>query len=442
MRLFWLLVSSLSLLFSSPYFLIDAQGRDFSPIDTMPKADIADMHTLPQEIGYYAKSLKPLSDTTQQRAVEAFKRAYFKPWKLHHLTIDPNDFQWEIRFVQKAPIYTQDAKPIPAKVYQAWIANEAYTSRNTIHRYAIAIRHTDLKAFPSFTPFYRDPHQTGEGFPFDYNQNSALHLHTPLFVSHYSRDKKWAFVEASYAFGWVKREDIRLLTPTMCQKLRQMRYGVAIKDNLRISTSTHHFYSLVKLGTLFPLNPQTNQPMLISQMPHSRDYLFNIKVTLKEAIAPFPLPFTAQNVTRTLTQLYNEPYGWGEGFGCRDCSATTRDFLGLFGFFLRRNSSQQYQDGKKTPLPKTSKTRRKAFIIKHALPFRSLLYTKGHIALYLGAYHQEPVIFHTYWGIRQKDGSKYITARTIISSTEPAKEKKETKERSKLIHTLQTIVTF
>ena len=49
---------------------------------------------------------------------------------------------------------------------------------------------------------------------------------------------------------------------------------------------------------------------------------------------------------------------------------------------------------------------------------------------------------HTYWGIRKKNFKKLITARTIITTTEPGKERSDIREKSKLINTLKTIVTF
>jgi hypothetical protein len=49
---------------------------------------------------------------------------------------------------------------------------------------------------------------------------------------------------------------------------------------------------------------------------------------------------------------------------------------------------------------------------------------------------------HTYWGTRLKNGSKYILARTVITTTEPGKELRNIKESSKLANTLKAIVTF
>jgi hypothetical protein len=60
----------------------------------------------------------------------------------------------------------------------------------------------------------------------------------------------------------------------------------------------------------------------------------------------------------------------------------------------------------------------------------------------MGHYKGEPVIMHTYWGTRLKNGSKYVLARTVITTTEPGKELRNIKETSKLANTLKAIVTF
>jgi hypothetical protein len=49
---------------------------------------------------------------------------------------------------------------------------------------------------------------------------------------------------------------------------------------------------------------------------------------------------------------------------------------------------------------------------------------------------------HTYWGVRKNDGTKLITGRTIITSTEPGKERSDVREGSKLINTLKSIILF
>ena len=58
-----------------------------------------------------------------------------------------------------------------------------------------------------YTKLY-DPAKAGEGFPFDYFQNSALWPGTPLLITHASRDGAWLFAEAGMVAGWVPAQDV------------------------------------------------------------------------------------------------------------------------------------------------------------------------------------------------------------------------------------------
>jgi len=199
---------------------------------------------------------------------------------------------------------------------------------------------------------------------------------------------------------------------------------------------------MVKVGALFPLAKNGKQYLVASKDKKGRAKIKNVFVRNKGLIAKKPLAFTPKNVALLAKEFYGEPYGWGGSYECRDCSATTRDFLGAFGIFLRRNSSKQAQDGKSMNIKNYPKAHKKQVINKYAEPFRSLLYVPGHVVLYLGQYKGEPVIMHTYWGMRKKDGTKLVTGRTIITTTEPGKERADIREGSKLINTLKTIVNF
>ncbi len=421
-------------------YTLQESKRVKSKIDRMPKNKVADMKRIPQDPAYYADQIKPFPKNKQRSLDKQFNKKYFKPWTINKLDIQKKDFGWEIRFVTKKRIYRAKGSVIPASVYKKWISNANYKSTDTKKYKAITIRRTNVKALPTSSAFYRDPKRTGEGFPFDYNQNSALHINIPLHVSHFSKDKKWAFVRASYSFGWVKVSDIALVNKNFMKTFKNGSYAMVIKDNLRLYNDSKDV-SIVKVGSLFPI-ADDNRYLIASRDSKGRAHIEKVKVTNTDLIAKKPLPFTAKNVGTLAKEFYGEPYGWGGSYECRDCSATTRDFLGAFGIFLRRNSSKQAQDGKKINIRGLSKNTKKKKIIKDAEPFRSLLHVPGHIVLYLGEYKGEPVIMHTYWGIRKNDKTKLITARTIITTTEPGKERADIRENSKLINTLSSIVTF
>ena len=441
LTLLYILLTFTSSLLASTYMLKEST-RKKSSIDRMPKGVVADMKRIPQNPSFYAKQIKPFSTSDQKQLDKKFNKKYFKPWDLKTIDIPKKDFGWETRFVRRKPIYRSNGRVIPSSIYEGWIKNANMAGLNSKKYKAITIRRTDVKALPTTNTFYRDPKRVGEGFPFDYNQNSAHHINVPLFVSHFSRDKHWAFVRGSYAFGWVKVKDIALVSQDFRKKFKNGSYAMTIKDNLRLYDKKNKPISLVKVGALFPLSGDKKHYLVGKRNNKGHAHLEKVSVVNPNIIVKKPLAFNANNVALLAKEFYGEPYGWGGRNECRDCSATTRDFLGVFGIFLRRNSSKQAKDGKSTSIKGLKKAAKKKKIIQDAQPFRSLLYVPGHIVLYLGQYKGEPVIMHTYWGIRKNDGTKLVTGRTIITSTEPGKERGDVKERSKLINTFKTIVNF
>jgi len=422
-------------------YTLSESTRKKTKIDKMPKGKIADMKNIPQDPAYYAKQIKPFPKGKQAKLDKKYNKKYFKPWTISKLSFPKKDFGWEVRFVSRKPIYKANASVIRPSIYKKWIKNANYKALDSKKYKAITIRRTNVKALPTTSAFYRDPKRTGEGFPFDYNQNSALHINIPLHISHFSKDGKWAFVQASYSFGWVKISDLALTDKKFIKTFKNNHYAMSIKDNLRLSNGTKNI-SLVKLGALFPLDKKTKELMVATKNNKGYAVIVKVKPSKNTLVAKKPLAFTSKNVAKIAKEFYNEPYGWGGSYECRDCSATTRDFLGVFGIFLRRNSSKQALDGKRTYIRGLKKKAKKAKIIKYAKPFRSLLHVPGHIVLYLGQYKGEPIIMHTYWGIRKNDKTKLVTGRTIITTTEPGKERSDIREKSKLINTLKNIVNF
>jgi len=415
--------------------------RSPTAIDRLPFHTIRDMKQIPQRTSYYAKQLTPLPRSTQMQYDRKYNKRYFAPWQMKQMNEPQKDLTWQIRFVQKRKIYDGRKRVVPAKAWQWWVSNSNLENIDTVRAKAISIRHTNLRAFPTNTPAYRDPWKSTEGFPFDYNQNSELHLNIPLYISHYSLDRKWAFVHAGHAFGWVKFSDIALVDSHFIKRFKTGHYAISTKDNLFLYNESRRV-SILKLGTLFPLSRNNKLLSIATRNTKGHAVLKRVKKPADALIAPKPVAFTPGNVAYISQQFRNEPYGWGGKLYTRDCSSTTRDFMSCFGIYLDRNSAKQAKNGKSIKIKGMEKTAKKEAIIHYAKPFRSLLYVPGHIGLYLGHYKGEPVILHTYWGIRLNNWDKYTLSRTIITTTEPGKEHPQIREKSKLINTLQKIINF
>jgi hypothetical protein len=201
--------------------------------------------------------------------------------------------------------------------------------------------------------------------------------------------------------------------------------------------------TLVKLGTLFPMDKHGKHLLIATRDSGGHAHIATLRRPALGWVAPKPLAFTPRNIAYIARQLKRDPYGWGGIAYGRDCSATTRDFFGVFGIFLSRNSSDQAREGARVTNIKPFKgAAKKAAILQHAKPWRSLLYVPGHIGIYIGRYKNEPVILHTYWGVRLKDFSKYTLAHTIITTTEPGKELPNLRRESMMSNTLQKIIHF
>jgi hypothetical protein len=435
MRFVILLIISVLPLFSK-YSLLKS-FRYKCQIDFLPKNSVLDMRIIPQNLAYYAKKIKKIPYSLQLKQDKIYKKKYFKPWRQKALNIPKNAYGREVRMVTKRPIYFYSGKRVPKSTIHSWLNNANLKKINTQKAYAITIKHASLRAMPTNIKFFLA--NKGSYKYFNYNQNSAVYPNTPLFISHFSKDKKFAYVQAPYSFGWIKVSNIALVDKNFIKKFKSAKLQVAIKDNLRIFKDKKSV-TLVKLSTIFP--KIKNSVYFATKQKNGFAKLTKINLLGNNLLANKPLEFTPKNVAAVAKEFYNEPYGWGGSFCCRDCSATTRDFLGVFGVFLSRNSSKQAIEGKVIKIPKLPAKLREKFIISHAKPFRSLLYVPGHIVLYLGTYKNKAIILHTYWGVRKKDGSKLITARTIITSLQAGFERSDTRVKSRLIYTLKSIVNF
>ena len=443
--IFTLLLAAQTALFAS--YTLNNSTRPPSQIDHLPKGRIADMKRIPQDPAFYSKQFERISYSKQLEWNKEFNEKYFRPWSLKEMDKPINEMQWPFRSVRKTTIYYASGTVIPASTYEKWIKNANFSRLNSAHQRGITIKHTNVRALPTAQAFYHDPKKVGEGFPFDYNQNTAYYLNTPLFISHYSLDGKWAYVRGSAAYGWIKTSDMAVVDRTFIKKFKNGKYGVTVRDNTKLYHDGREV-TLVKLGTIFPMTTVKTKKrkektvyLFADRGKGGRALLHTASVSKAGLIAKKPIAMTPKNVALIARQFYNEPYGWGGLMQTRDCSSFTKDFFAPFGLFLRRNSSKQARDGSYCNIRGIPKSKKKKTIISKAKPFRSMLYVPGHIVLYLGQYKGEPVIMHTYWGARLKDGSKKVLARTVITTTEPGKELKNIKESSKLANTLKAIVT-
>jgi len=414
--------------------------REKSLLDNMPSKHVSDTRTIKQDTTAFASQAKPMSKWEQKRYDRAYNKKFFKPWFWKRMHLSWKQKKWQFVFA-KQKIYTRYGKRFSRKWFSYQRRNSNFKAYETVLKPAITLRHTDLKIYPTKQDFYYNPKRTGEGFPFDYNQNSSINVNTPLFVSHYSKDKRWVYIRCSYAYGWLPLKDIAFVSKAFKKRFMNNNYAVTIKDNLYIREKKYK--SIVKLGTIFPIDSKSKRYIMAIKDKKGYARIHFVRAKKKWIIAKKPIAFTPANVALISKQLVGEPYGWGGKMTARDCSSLTKDFFAPFGIFLRRNSKEQVSDGKKiVRIRGFSLNKKKKVILKKAKPFRSLLYVGGHITLYVGERKGEPIILHNYWGARLNNRKKRVFGRGILTTTQIGKERKDIKKRAMLLKTFSKIINF
>ena len=348
----------------------------------------------------------------KQRALytDLLSRRY-APW-VEDFNATCEEAAWPVAHYARKAIYGENLRPIPEERFEAWVRNARYEALGRLDRRAVTVRPTALRLFPTHRPIFYDPRKPGEGFPFDYNQNSALKACMPLRVSHLSMDGGWAFVRAPFALGWIPVRDLAYLDEEEADRWMQKDLVVLLADNAPLYGDAQQFLFYAKSATLLPLIGQ-NDDFYRTLLP---DATRLERAWLPKAwSAPMPLPMTPRNIRRVADSLLGEPYTWGGLLQDRDCSATTRDFFMPFGVWLPRNSKAQAAVGRVVDLGGLAPREKERKILDEAVPFQTLLYMPGHIMLYVGEKEGKAYILHNTWGIRTKEGGRILIGKTVVT---------------------------
>ena len=397
-----------------------------------------------QNIDKYVKNFQNQQLTLDQ---SRYEKHYFKVWNISKPSHTLKNVQWPFETFHYPKGYGANLQLLKPSFYEEMKRKANFEQYGSVNQKALSLKELNLRSFPTDKPLFYNPKLVGEGFPFDYMQNSTLHANKPLFVTHYSKDKEWAHVESSFTYGWVKSDDIVLLKENYTKKWQRAQQVVVVKEGIPLYGKDGEFLFYTKLGMMFALIDETKNDYTLLAVARTKllqPHFVRVKVS-KDVIHKGILPLTQKNLANVLKNLVGKPYGWGGLYGQRDCSSTLRDFYAPFGVWLPRNSHQQAQHGIKIDMSHLSDTEKLETIQIFAKPFQTLLYRKGHIALYAGIVDGKVTILQNLWGIKTKEKQKegrYVIGKTIFSTLEFGKELTNYDKNSSMLHSLESMNTL
>ncbi len=392
---------------------------------------IRDLQTLPQDAGaYHGKNPdKPLIGAGTQAVLFAdFLRHHFSPWTRERNTLTADQVFWALDRFQKKHLFGQNTLERGPEWLKRMRTLSRVSAYPSLDRACIAVVNTSMRALPTQEPAFYDFTMAGEGYPFDYVQNSLVLAGTPLRAMHMSADKAWVLVQSRFAFGWVPVRNIGWADETFCKRFNAPAMVAMTRDRVSIADQDGRFCCMGEVGTILPLAERPDRNGFSVLVPlrdaHGNAMLTTARISRNDAaLMPFaPTPAMFAKIANT---MMGRPYGWGGLYGDRDCSATTMDLLSGFGIYLPRNSNQQYEAGLHTDLGSLGRDAKKQAIMDNAIPFLTLIRSPGHIMLYIGTRDGSPVIMHSMWGVKTlvfgKSG-RHVVGRTVITTLEPGME--------------------
>ncbi|KZM40839.1 hypothetical protein OA92_02165 [Marinomonas sp. SBI22] len=415
-----------------------------SACTSTPKiTEIADLENLPQTAESYTQSIGSYDFDEQARLDAEYNKTFFSPWDITQMSYDLEQASWGSYYLKKET-YGENHKLRKKEWYEEQIRRSNFEEYDTVREYAITTHNTDLRVFPTQSVIFYNPDAPGEGFPFDYNQNSHIKINTPLFVSHYSLDKAWVYVEANSLFGWLPVKDVVLMNKTQRDSFKNGNYYVSTQDDFALFDKANNFIEYIKLGTIFPVIAGELVTVQKNHQAGGTGVEFVLSPANAQNVAPKPLKFNQTNLNKISNALIGEDYGWGGVLANRDCSAFTKDFFTPFGVYLKRNSSKQLEAGEYIELKELDNQGKKQRILEDAIPFMTLIYLRGHIMLYVGEKAGEPLVFHNIWGLRtlEEDDSvgRFIIGRAVITTLEPGKELPNLIQEASILSKVQGMV--
>ena len=380
------------------------------------------------DTGTPLSSLPTPSPQLSARARDYLTR-FFSPWHLHSTSLyAPGKLFRPADSLLNKEFFSENVRPWPAGDLQDLVDACDRPSFPNTDRKAITIRDTSLRALPTNRPAFSSPALPGEGFPFDYFQYSTLWTGTPVHICQTSRDQAWVLVEAGCVYGWMPVDDLAFMDEANAERLQNKTFVVPLTDAASLVDTAGIYRCLTRIGALYPVetDEEGRNRLLLPTADANRRAVF-VRTPLPPAtLAPFPLPLTRDRQTRLAQELIGQNYGWGGMFFNRDCSAMTRDFMGSFGIWLFRNSSQQARQGHIVELAGMSPVEKEKIIREQGIPFRTLIWMPGHVTLYIGQYKGRALILHNTWGLKTQTWSgtegRHIIGKTVITTLKPGDE--------------------
>ena len=280
-------------------------------------------------------------------------------------------------------------------------------------RFGVVLRRADMRTWPTQDVVFKT-HQT---FDLDRFQENGLFPADVVAVLHESSDGEWCFVQSYNYAAWVRKEKIVTGDREKILKYRDAE-NFLIVAGAKVTTNFNPKVAAISelqldMGVRLPLlraeeverhvdgqNPRSSHAVSLPVRGENGELQFRTALIARnQDVSVGYMPYTRRNILHQSFKFLGERYGWGHSYNARDCSGLVMEVYKTFGILLPRNTTQQRESpiGDNIRFSPDDSPEEKLKALNNA-DVGDLLYSPGHVMLYLGNVDGEPYVIHSLFG--------------------------------------------
>ena len=276
-------------------------------------------------------------------------------------------------------------------------------------QFGLVLRRASMRTWPTTDVVFKSE----ETIDLDRFQENGLFPADMVAVLHESADGEWYFVQSVNYAAWVRKETIITGSRDVILAYKNAPDFVVVTGS-KISTNFNPTTPAISelqldMGIRLPLAKPDDGAMDVDGQQSNASFAVSLPVVDDAGGLGFRtaliarsqdvrlgcLPLTRRNVLVQAFKFLGERYGWGHSHNARDCTGLVSEVYKTFGIHLPRNSSQQgrSQIGESIEFSdETDPAEKFAAIL--AADVGDLIYSTGHVMIYLGAVDGSPFVLH------------------------------------------------
>lgn len=300
--------------------------------------------------------------------------------------------------------------------YESALNLPAIAATNTVG-FGLCVQRSSMRSYPTDDAVY-NPDAPAK---LDRFQESGLFPADAVAVLHSSEDAGWLLVQSYNYLAWVRRNTIAMADRSAVLTYQDRggfagqshrNFIVITGDKLLVDVNRGRSDVIsvqLDMGIRLPLAPvspvnsgaddaQRGSPFIVDfpvRDEHGVLQIVSTPIALGEFVSRGYLPFSRRKVIEQAFRFLGENYGWGHADNARDCSGFVAEIYRTVGLQLPRNADDQGSSpiGKNLLFADDDAVTPKLEALQ-SLRAGDLIYTPGHVMLYLGVANDEPWVIH------------------------------------------------